>query len=200
MNALLSRTLKASRGRLFSGAGLLLIALLVGIFLLPDASTTLDQKLRAKASAEIARDRQKERLAGLQHLADRIQRGQQTLTDLEAHLPTGSAGELQWQLSGELHRFSTRSGVQLQSVKYGQPSKEESKGTGLEALQVEFTVSGLYPNLKAFMRELEGPGLPFAVEDARLEESPEGARLTGTLRAFRKPPAKDAADDSGDGA
>ena len=196
MNALLSRSLRASRGRLIAGAALLTLALVVGIFLLPDASTTLDQKLRAKATAETARDRQKERLAGLQHLADRIQRGQQTLSDLEARLPQGSVGELQWQLSGVLHDLSTKAGVQLQSVKYGQPSKEESKGTGLESIQVEFTVSGLYPNIKAFMHDLEGSGLPFAVEDARLEESPEGARLTGTLRAFRKPVAPSAEDDA----
>ena len=187
MSALLSRSLRASRGRLVAGGVLLLLAALVAAFVLPDASTTLQQKLRAKAAAEQARDRQKERLAELQRLADRISRGQQTLADLEARLPQGSAGELQWQLSGVLHDLSTKAGVQLQSVKYGQPSKEESKGTGLEAMQVEFTVSGVYPSIKAFMRALEGSGLPFAVEDARLEESPEGARLTGMLRAFRKP-------------
>jgi Tfp pilus assembly protein PilO len=194
MSPLLSRTLKASQGRLIAGGILMLIAILVALFLLPDASTTLEQKLRAKASAETARDMQKDRLAGLQHLADRIQRGQQTLSDLEARLPQGSSSELQWQLSGVLHDLSTKAGVQLQSVKYGQPSKEESKGTGLEAMQVEFTVSGIYPSIKAFMRDLEGSGLPFAMEDARLEESPEGARLTGTLRAFRKAVPKDAGD------
>lgn len=200
MNPFLSRTLKASQGRLIAGGVLMVLAIGVALFLLPDASTTLDQKLRAKTAAEMARDRQKERLGELQHLADRIQRGQQALADLEARLPQGSAGELQWQLSGVLHDLSTKAGVQLQSVKYGQPSKEESKGTGLEAMQVEFTVSGLYPSIKTFMRDLEGSGLPFAVEDARLEESPEGARLTGTLRAFRKPVAKDADDGAGDGA
>lgn len=196
MSPLLSRSLKASRGRLIAGASLLLLALLVGVFLLPDASTTLEQKLRAKTAAETARDKQAQRLADLQHLSDRIQRGQQTLADLEARLPKGSTGELQWQLSGVLHDLSTKAGVQLQTVKYGQPSKEESKGTGLETIQVEFTVSGLYPGIKTFMRDLEGSGLPFAVEDARLEESPEGARLTGMLRAFRKT----AQADSGDGA
>ncbi len=196
MSPLLSRTLNASRGRLIAGASLLVLAILVAVFLLPDASTTLEQKLRAKSAAESARDKQAQRLADLQHLSDRIQRGQQTLSDLEARLPKGSTGELQWQLSGVLHDLSTKNGVQLQTVKYGQPSKEESKGTGLETIQVEFTVSGLYPSIKTFMRDLEGSGLPFAVEDARLEESPEGARLTGMLRAFRKTTQT----DSGDGA
>ncbi len=196
MSPLLSRTLNASRGRLIAGASLLVLAILVAVFLLPDASTTLEQKLRAKSAAESARDKQAQRLADLQHLSDRIQRGQQTLSVLEARLPKGSTGELQWQLSGVLHDLSTKNGVQLQTVKYGQPSKEESKGTGLETIQVEFTVSGLYPSIKTFMRDLEGSGLPFAVEDARLEESPEGARLTGMLRAFRKTTQA----DSGDGA
>lgn len=200
MSPLLSRSLKASRGRLIAGGALLLLALLVAVFLLPDASTTLEQKLRAKSAAETARDKQAQRLADLQHLSDRIQRGQQTLADLEARLPKGSTGELQWQLSGVLHDLSTKAGVQLQTVKYGQPSKEESKGTGLETIQVEFTVSGLYPGIKTFMRDLEGSGLPFAVEDARLEESPEGARLTGMLRAFRKTAQADSGSDSGGGA
>lgn len=193
---LASRSLKASRLRLFAGGGLLLAAGLIAAFLLPDASTTLEQKTRAKEAAERARDQQTSRLADLERLADRVQRGQQTLTDLESRLPKGSAGELQWQVSGVLHDLSGKAGVQLQSIKYGQPSRESSKGTGLEAMQVEFTTSGLYPNLKAFMRELEGSGLPFAVEDARLEESPEGARLTATLRAFRKTAPKDAEDPS----
>lgn len=194
MTRLLSQSVPASRLRLIAGGSLLLLAILVAVFLLPDASTTLDQKLRAKAAAELARDRQASRLGDLQKLADRIQRGQETLAALEARLPKGSAGELQWQVSGVLHDLSGKAGVQLQTIKYGQPSREESKGTGLEAMQVEFTVTGVYPNLKAFMRELEGSGLPFAVEDARLEEGPEGARLTATLRAFRKAPAKDAED------
>ncbi|HET8716032.1 MAG TPA: hypothetical protein VFM16_09425 [Holophagaceae bacterium] len=194
MTRLLSQSVPASRLRLIAGGSLLLLAILVAVFLLPDASTTLDQKLRAKAAAELARDKQASRLGDLQKLADRIQRGQETLEALEARLPKGSAGELQWQVSGVLHDLSGKAGVQLQTIKYGQPSREESKGTGLEAMQVEFTVTGVYPNLKAFMRELEGSGLPFAVEDARLEEGPEGARLTATLRAFRKAPAKDAED------
>ena len=200
MTAFLDRSLRASRNRAIVGGALLLAAILVGSFLLPDASTTLAQKLSAQRSAETARDRQQERLAGLQQLSDRIQRGQQTLADLESRLPQGSPGELQWQLSGVLHDLSAKAGVQLLSVKYGAPSKEESKGTGLEAIPVEFTVSGLYPGIKAFMRQLEGSGLPFAVEGARLEESPEGARLTGTLRAFRKPAASGSGDWAEEGA
>ncbi len=53
-------------------------------------------------------------------------------------------------------------------------------------MEVEFVALGVYANHKAFMLDLEGSGLPFAVRDGRLEESPEGARLDIVLRAFRK--------------
>jgi hypothetical protein len=76
--------------------------------------------------------------------------------------------------------------MRLQTVKYSLPSREGSRGTDLESVEVEFTALGLYGAQKAFMLDLEGSGLPFAVRDGRLEESPEGARLTLVLRAFRK--------------
>ena len=72
------------------------------------------------------------------------------------------------------------------TVKYGLPSKEGARGSDLEAVEVEFVALGLYADHKSFMLELEGSGLPFAVRDGRLEESPEGARLNIILRAFRK--------------
>jgi hypothetical protein len=71
-------------------------------------------------------------------------------------------------------------------VKYGLPSREGARGTDLEAVEVEFVALGVYASHKAFMHDLEGSGLPFAVRDGRLEESPEGARLNIVLRAFRK--------------
>ena len=37
------------------------------------------------------------------------------------------------------------------------------------------------------MLSLETAGLPYAVREARLEESPEGLKLTVNLRAFKKP-------------
>ena len=51
---------------------------------------------------------------------------------------------------------------------------------------MEFNATGVYMNLKSFMLALEGSKLPFAVVGAKLEESPEGAHLTITLRAFRQ--------------
>jgi hypothetical protein len=81
-------------------------------------------------------------------------------------------------------------------VKYGQASREGTKGSGLESIEVEFVAVGLYANHKAFMLDLEGSGLPFAVRDGRLEESPEGARLDIVLRAFRKAGTPDREDES----
>ena len=178
--------LRASRLRLALGVLGLVSGLAVTFFLLPDASQQLAQKLKAKREAELSRNQQVQRLQELQQLADRLRRGRETLADLEARLPRGSAGELQWSLSKTLHALTQKNGLRLQTVKYGLPSREGSRGTDLEAVDVEFVALGVYANLKAFMLDLEGSGLPFAVRDGRLEESPEGARLNIVLRAFRK--------------
>lgn len=178
--------LRASRLRLALGLLGMAGGLCVAFFLLPDASQQLAQKQRAKREAEVGRNQQVQRLQELQQLADRIRRGQETLADLEGRLPKGSAGELQWNLSKTLHAMAQKHGLRLQTVKYGLPSREGAKGTDLEAVEVEFVALGVYANHKAFMRDLEGSGLPFAVRDGRLEESPEGARLNIVLRAFRK--------------
>ncbi len=182
----MSSALRTSAVRSAVGGGALLLALLVAVFALPDASDTLQQQIHAKNQAQRDRDQQQQRTQDLQAQADRIARGQQTLEALEAHLPKGNAGELQWQLSQTLHQITGKESVRLESVRYGMPSREGTKGTGLEALEAEFVVVGLYPNLKNFMLALEGTDLPFAVRDARLEESPEGAKLDVALRAFRR--------------
>jgi Tfp pilus assembly protein PilO len=178
--------LQQSRLRAGIGALGLVLGLAVSFFLLPDASQQLAQKLKARREAELNRNQQKQRLQELQGLQDRIRRGQETLANLETHLPKGSAGELQWTLSKTLHELAQKHGMRLQTVKYSLPSREGSRGTDLESVEVEFTALGLYGAQKAFMLDLEGSGLPFAVRDGRLEESPEGARLTLVLRAFRK--------------
>lgn len=182
----MSAPLRASRIRLAVGGLGLAVGLAVTVFLLPDASQQLTQKRRAKQEAEQARNRQAQQLADLQQLSDRIRRGRETLANLETHLPKGSTGALQWELSKTLHALADKHGLRLQSVKYGQASREGTKGSGLESIEVEFVAVGLYANHKAFMLDLEGSGLPFAVRDGRLEESPEGARLDIVLRAFRK--------------
>ncbi|HEY3270687.1 MAG TPA: hypothetical protein VGJ89_05675 [Geothrix sp.] len=182
----MSSPLGASRLRLALGALGLALGLGVAVFLLPDASQQLAQKLKAKREAELNRNQQVQQLQDLQQLADRIRRGRDTLENLEARLPRGSAGELQWSLSKTLHELAKKHGLRLQTVKYGLPSREGTRGSDLEAVDVEFVAVGVYANHKAFMLELEGSGLPFAVRDGRLEESPEGARLDIVLRAFRK--------------
>lgn len=182
----MSSPLRASRLRLALGILGTVSGLGVAFFLLPDASQQLTQKLKAKQEAERSRNQQAVQLKELQQLADRIRRGRDTLADLEARLPRGSAGELQWNLSKTLHALAQKHGLRLMTVKYGPPSREGGKGTDLEAIEVEFVALGVYANHKAFMLDLEGSGLPFAVRDGRLEESPEGARLNIVLRAFRK--------------
>jgi len=192
----MSVSLRASRIRLALGGLGLVLGLAVTIFVLPDASQQLTQKLKAKQEAELARNRQAQQLIDLQQLADRIRRGRETLTSLEARLPKGSTGELQWELSKTLHQLADKHGLRLQTVKYGQASREGAKGSDLESIEVEFVAVGVYANHKAFMLDLEGSGLPFAVRDGRLEESPEGARLDIILRAFRKAGSADREDES----
>ena len=178
--------LRASRLRMGLGILGLALGLGVAIFLLPDASQQRSQKLKARQEAERNRNQQVQQLQELQQLADRIRRGQETLENLEARLPRGSAGELQWSLSKTLHELAKKHDLRLQMVKYGLPSREGTRGSDLEAVDVEFVAVGVYANHKAFMLDLEGSGLPFAVRDGRLEESPEGARIDIVLRAFRK--------------
>ncbi|HEX4845374.1 MAG TPA: hypothetical protein VFV26_04090, partial [Geothrix sp.] len=142
------------------------------------------------------RNQQLQQLQELQQLADRLRRGQETLENLEARLPRGSAGELQWSLSKTLHELAKKHGLRLQNVKYGLPSREGARGSDLEAVDVQFVALGVYASHKAFMLDLESSGLPFAVRDGRLEESPEGARLDIVLRAFRKAGAPDREEEA----
>jgi hypothetical protein len=60
---------------------------------------------------------------------------------------------------------------------------------------VEFTAIGVYKNLKSFMHALEGSGQPFGASTVKLDESPEGGRLSVTLRAFRQTSAQGRAED-----
>lgn len=188
----MSSPLNRSLTRVIIGGAGLLGALVLAIFVLPDASRRLRQENAAKAKAEKNLKDQLAELEEFQKLATRIQQGQERLETLERNIPQGSIGMMQWSLSRTLHDLAYKHGVRLQSVKYGLPNREGAKGTDLEAMDVEFNATGVFGVLKPFMLALEGSDLPFAVSSVRLEESPDGGRLTVTLRAFRRGgPAKD---------
>ena len=178
-------TLRTSSIRAAMGGVLLLAALGVALFVLPDASRRRDEQEKARKEAKSLLLVQIQQLAERQVLVDRLALDQKHLEDLEKKMPSGSVGQLQWELSQILFKKAKENGVRLQTVKYGLPSREGAKGTDLESIDVEFTVLGIYPAMKPFMLAIEGSGLPFAVGSARLEESPEGARLSVSLRAFR---------------
>ncbi len=177
----MSAPLRTSRTRALTGAICLLLGLVVLLLVLPDASDRKNQELKSLKNARASLQIQQEGLQRMKDLDARLRQDRQVLTDLESRLPAGNSGDLQWSLSRALYAIAGSEGVRLQTVKYTPPTKEGS----LEAVDVEFTIIGLYTNLKAFMRAIEGAGSPFAVRDARLEESPEGVRLTVVLRAFR---------------
>ncbi len=178
-------TLRTSSLRAAVGAVLLLAALGTALFVLPDATRRRDEQEKARKEAKNLLTAQIEQLAQRQVLVDRLTLDQKHLEELEKKMPSGNVGQLQWELSQLLFEKAKENGVRLQTVKYGLPSRENAKGTDLESIDVEFTVLGIYPAMKPFMLALEGSGLPFAVGSARLEESPEGARLSVSLRAFR---------------
>lgn len=178
-------TLRKSSVRATVGGVLLLAALGVALFVLPDASRRRDEQEKARKAAKALLSVQISELAERQGLVDRLALDQKHLDDLEKKMPSGNVGQLQWELSRLLYEKARDYGVRLQTVKYGLPSREGAKGTDLESIDVEFTVLGIYPSMKPFMLAIEGSGLPFAVGSARLEESPEGARLSVSLRAFR---------------
>jgi hypothetical protein len=178
-------TLRTSTIRASLGGILLVAALGVALFVLPDASRRRDEQEKARKEAKNLLTLQIQQLAERQVLVDRLTLDQKHLEELEKKMPSGNVGQLQWELSQILFEKAKENGVRLQTVKYGLPSREGAKGTDLESLDVEFTVLGIYPAMKPFMLAIEGSGLPFAVGSARLEESPEGARLSVSLRAFR---------------
>lgn len=187
----MSRHIRTSAIRAAVGGGLVLIAILAAAFVLPDASRELDAKRRSSTAAKQALAAQMGRLAMLQEDVDLVHAGQKVLANLEAGMPKGTIGELQWKVNQVLHDLARKEGVRILSVRYGAPSKEGSKSADIENVDVEFQAVGIYQSLKKFMHALEGSGLPFGVSSARLEESAEGARQTVTLRAFRRATLKD---------
>jgi hypothetical protein len=179
-------SLRTSTIRLIVGGSLGLIGLGVFAFVLPDASQRRSQRQKAAADAKVSLERQQRDLEAAQTEAQRIRVNRETLDELMKTMPAESVGKLAWKLSKTLFDLTTKHTVRLISVKYGAPAHEGTKGMQLESVDVEFTTTGVYMNLKSFMLSLEGSKLPFAVVSAKLDESPEGAHLIVVLRAFRR--------------
>ena len=182
----MNRTLRASTFRLVGGLTLLLAAIGVAIILLPDASDKRIQQEKAFRDAKIQLNTQEVELGKLKNRADNLQLSRERMEEVLAGMPQENEGQLKWKLSRALYDLSAAHGARIQTVKYGSPTREGAKGTDLEALDVEFVASGVYPSLKSFMLALESSKLPFGLANGKLEEAPEGARLTITLRAFRR--------------
>ena len=181
--------IRASKIRFLAGCILLLLATLAVLFILPNASQQQSQEHKAFEDAKKALASQHGKLVALEAEEQKFTRSRKRLETLLGSMPNQSAGRLQWELSRRLYDLAQKNGIRLQSLKYGTPTREGVKGTDLEILDVEFTASGIYQNLKPFMLGLEDTQdnpLPFAVAGVKLEESPDGARLSVTLRAFRR--------------
>lgn len=179
-------SLKPSLWRLILGGCFALVSLLGALYLLPDASKELAQQRQAEANAMRQLESQETALKELTRKKELIDKGLERLSTLEANMPKGSLGALQWTLSQALHELGKTHAVRVQSIKYGLPGREGAKGTDIENIDVEFTAVAVYGQLKKFMLGLEESGLPFGVTSVKLDEGPEGARLTVVLRAFRR--------------
>jgi hypothetical protein len=190
--------LQKSTLRLAAGGVMLAATLAIVVFLLPDASRLQAKEEHAARDAKQSFEVQKKHLGEIQDRATWLKRNQDTLKGLLDNMPAESVGRLQWRLSTTLYAVAAKHGVRLQAVKYGTASREGAKGANLESLDVEFSVTGTYQDLKPFMLSLEGSKLPFAVTSAKLEESPEGGHLTVVLRAFRQPSVTSTPEPAGE--
>jgi len=179
-------TMKSSVHRLWLGIGLGVLAILVAFFLLPDASGRAAKERRSAQDAQANLERRLRELSEYQSMIDQIQAGRQRITDLEEHMPKGDIGDLQFSLRNTLFKLAAESGVRIPSIKYGPPNRDGSRNTGIEAIEVEFIVIGVYQSLKAFMLALESSGQPFGATNVRLDEGTDGGRLNVTVRAFRQ--------------
>lgn len=192
----MNSSMKSSTHRLWLGLSLALLAVLVAIFLLPNASGRAAKERKSALEAQAALERQLQELSEFQNMLDGIQAGRQRIAELEEHMPKGSVGDLQFSLRNTLFKLANESSVRIPSIKYGVPNKDGSRNTGVESLDVEFTAVGVYQNLKSFMLALEGSGQPFGASSVKLDESPEGGRLTVTLRAFRQTDSSSRAEEA----
>ncbi len=190
--------LRSSTLRLMGGGAMAVVGLAILLFVLPDASQRRGRSLKAAQDATRDLERKNADLKAYQAEAERIRADRKALDELLRTMPAESVGQLHWKLSQTLFELAQKHGVRLVSVKYGAPSREGAKGSLLEAVDVEFTLTGVFKGLKTYMLALEGSRLPFAVVSAKLDESPEGAHLTVILRAFRQAPG--AALEPGEGA
>lgn len=181
-------SLRSSTLRVLAGGAMAVLGAGVFLFALPNASRRRLNGEKAAQDAAAALKRQEDEFKACQAEAERLRVDRKSMEELLGAMPAESVGNLHWKLSRRLFELAGKHGVHLVSVKYGAPTKEGAKGSLLEAVDVEFTLHGVFKDLKVFMRALEGGGPPFAVVGAKLDESPEGAHLTVALRAFRQAP------------
>lgn len=182
----MNRSLRASTVRLAGGLLLLTAAIVVALFMLPDASQKRVQQEKAFGQARTQLKNQEDALGKMKARAENIGISRERMEEVLARMPQENEGQLKWKLSRALYDLAAKHGVRILYVKYGAPTREGAKGTDLEAIDVEFAASGIYQSIKAFMHAFEDSHLPFGLASGKLEETPEGARLTVSVRAFRR--------------
>lgn len=180
------RSTKTSEIRSAIGVILFLTAVGINWGILPEISNQRTQQQRAAKSAKEQLDSHIKARNELRAKADNLELSRTRMEEILGSMSVEDEGPLKWNLRKVLHELSGKHGIRIQSVKYGAPAKEGAKGTNLETIDVEIVSTGIYQSVKAFVLALEQSNLPFGLAGGRMEEAPEGLRLTLTLRAFRR--------------
>lgn len=120
--------------------------------------------------------------------AERIKADKQCLSELINNMPTEDISKVQWKISKKLFRLASKHNVRLVNVKYAPASKIDTSVVTIESTSVDFDVTGIYADLKAFMLAVEQDEQNFIVTDTRLEETEDGGHLVVKLSAFWRSP------------
>lgn len=169
------------------GIGLIIFGLLEIIFINPYLVEQRKEQQLIVSNSTLALESSNREYEALQGLSTKITNGRQTLLRVDKVVGFKTQGQLQMELSKTLHGMSDVHNVRLKYIKYGKlGSKEVAKGPSLESMEAEFAIEGNYASIRSFMQDLESSPTPIATRDMVLEESPEGARLSGSLAIYRR--------------
>jgi len=186
----MNKSSKSSFVMAISGISLIVLAVGIAAFVFPDANQKRITQISVAKEARNNRDSQRQDLNRIKAKDKEIRESRQRMDEVLSNMSGESEGQLKWKLRKALHAIGNKHGIRIHSVKYGPLTKEGSKGTDLESIDVELVCSGVYQSVKSFMLGLETSNLPFGISNGRLDEGPDGIRLTLSLRAFRRAGAK----------
>jgi type IV pilus assembly protein PilO len=169
-------------------AALDVVAVAILISPLVGSARSRDQQLTDLGSAIQIKTKQVEPLRGLDK---KIPTARQQIDDFYKNRMTSEDSEI----SAELGRMATESGVKIEGVKYAQGERSEAandlsqraEAVGLHRILLESDLSGDYLQLMRFINALERNRLFFIVDSVQLAGEQSGVvKLQMTLETYRK--------------